>query len=158
MTCLIKKCSKFTLKLKLLKIVLLLLLFFHYNFLQTFHQGNFVSNENPIILVFKIILSERYVSTHWKNFMRERVQKSTTVWTRIPRSTDKVIVSRKQLRCSDSNFYIRGTARTQSQLPKIMHPKQPRFADVANVNPSVCNERSLLGGASLLIKACPSAR
>ncbi|GBO19022.1 hypothetical protein AVEN_73984-1 [Araneus ventricosus] len=52
-------------------------------------------------------------------------------------------------------FSFLGTARTQSQLPKIVHPKQPRFADVANVNPPRCNGRSLLGGASSLIKASP---
>ena len=31
-------------------------------------------------------------------------------------------------------FNCKGTARTLSPLPKIVHPKQPRFADVANVN------------------------
>lgn len=55
-------------------------------------------------------------------------------------------------------FLLKGTARTQSQVPKIMHPKQPRFAVVANVNPTVCNVRPLLGVASLMIEACPSAR
>ncbi|GBM96514.1 hypothetical protein AVEN_68014-1 [Araneus ventricosus] len=52
-------------------------------------------------------------------------------------------------------FYLTGTARTQSQLPKIVHPKQPRFADVANVNPPKCNEGPLLGGASFMIEASP---
>lgn len=56
------------------------------------------------------------------------------------------------------SFNCWGPRERKALLPKIMHPKQPQFADVANFSPSVCNERPLLGGASLLIKACPSAR
>ncbi|GIY68443.1 hypothetical protein CDAR_236121 [Caerostris darwini] len=38
-----------------------------------------------------------------------------------------------------------------------MHPKQPQFADVANVSPSKCNDEPLLGRSSFLIKDDSSA-
>lgn len=57
-----------------------------------------------------------------------------------------------------TNINSWGPARTQSLLPKITHPKQPPFADVASVNLSRCNERPLLGGASFVIKAVPQCQ
>ncbi|GIY08499.1 hypothetical protein CDAR_313281 [Caerostris darwini] len=39
-----------------------------------------------------------------------------------------------------------------------MHPKQPQFADVANVSPSKCYDGPLLGRSSFLIKDDSSAR
>ncbi|GFU38015.1 uncharacterized protein NPIL_365171 [Nephila pilipes] len=50
---------------------------------------------------------------------------------------------------------MHGTAHTAVPLPKIVHPKQPLFADVANVNQPKCNGWPLLGGASFVIKASP---
>ncbi|GIY15963.1 hypothetical protein CDAR_468911 [Caerostris darwini] len=38
-----------------------------------------------------------------------------------------------------------------------MHPKQPQFADVANVSPSKCYDGPLLGRSSFLIKDDSSA-
>ncbi|XP_071037145.1 copia protein [Parasteatoda tepidariorum] len=74
----------------------------------------------------------------------------------VPQSYDTLITALEARPEAELNSeFIRRTARTQSQLPKIMHPKQSQFVNVANVNPSQCNERSLLGGASLLIKASP---
>ncbi|GIX93695.1 hypothetical protein CDAR_521681 [Caerostris darwini] len=52
----------------------------------------------------------------------------------------------------------KGAARTQPQLPKIMHPKQPQFADVANVSLSKCYDRPLLGRSSFMIRDDSSAR
>ncbi|GBN99328.1 hypothetical protein AVEN_218603-1 [Araneus ventricosus] len=69
----------------------------------------------------------------------------------LPMSWDVIQYSRNK----DLADYDIGTARTQSQLPEIVHPKQPRFADVANVNPPKCNGKSLFGGASFVIKASP---
>ncbi|GFY40735.1 hypothetical protein TNIN_292841 [Trichonephila inaurata madagascariensis] len=40
-------------------------------------------------------------------------------------------------------------------LPKIVHPKQPLFAEVANVSHPECNGWPPLGEASLVIKASP---
>ncbi|GIY99204.1 hypothetical protein CEXT_470421 [Caerostris extrusa] len=64
-------------------------------------------------------------------------------------------VSKKEY---NSSIYLSGAARTQPQLPKIMHPKQPQFADVANVSPSKCYDGPLLGRSSFLIKDDSSAR
>ncbi|GIX93694.1 hypothetical protein CDAR_521671 [Caerostris darwini] len=55
-------------------------------------------------------------------------------------------------------FFIIGAARTQPQLPKIMHPKQPQFADVTNVSLSKCYDRPLLGRSPFMIKDDSSAR
>ncbi|GIY45496.1 hypothetical protein CEXT_498711 [Caerostris extrusa] len=43
-------------------------------------------------------------------------------------------------------FYNTGAERTQPQLPKIMHPKQPQFADVANVSLIVSAMMGLCSG------------
>ncbi|GIZ03803.1 hypothetical protein CEXT_627531 [Caerostris extrusa] len=39
-----------------------------------------------------------------------------------------------------------------------MHPKQPQFADVANLSPSKCYDGPLIGRSSFLIKDDSSAR
>ncbi|GIY28567.1 hypothetical protein CEXT_777351 [Caerostris extrusa] len=39
-----------------------------------------------------------------------------------------------------------------------MHPKQPQFADVANVSPSKCYDGPLLGRSPFLIRDDSSAR
>ncbi|GFQ96275.1 hypothetical protein TNCT_653051 [Trichonephila clavata] len=43
-------------------------------------------------------------------------------------------------------------------LPKITHPRQPHFGEVARVSPPQCNGRPLLGRSSFLIKDSSSAK
>lgn len=51
-------------------------------------------------------------------------------------------------------FHVaRGTARTQSPLPKIMRPNQPRFAEVADVSNPRCNGKPPSERAPFMIRA-----
>ncbi|GFU32656.1 hypothetical protein NPIL_174181, partial [Nephila pilipes] len=51
-----------------------------------------------------------------------------------------------------------GAAHTAAPLPKIVHPKQLLFVDVANVNLPKCNGKPQLGRSSFVIKDNSSAR
>ncbi|GIY82645.1 hypothetical protein CEXT_377551 [Caerostris extrusa] len=55
-------------------------------------------------------------------------------------------------------FLIEAFSGANPNYQKIMHPKQPQFADVANVSPSKCYDGPLLGRSPFLIRDDSSAR
>ncbi|GIY95926.1 hypothetical protein CEXT_206051 [Caerostris extrusa] len=65
---------------------------------------------------------------------------------------ERKTLQRLQPFCSPHLGLASGAARTQPQLPKIMHPKQPQFADVANVSLSKCYDRPLLGRSPFMFR------
>ncbi|KAF8781772.1 hypothetical protein HNY73_012137 [Argiope bruennichi] len=110
-------------------------------------------NETPVLILFKFPSDEcRYSVATALNFhvAANNIESKGIGTAEFLGRLTKYLTLLIQEHC-----IMKRTARTQSQLPKIVHPKQPRFADVANVNPPKCNGGSLLGGASLLIKASP---